>query len=798
MNNILFFDQIREHDAKLVGGKASSLGKLFNFGFSVPKGFVISSNVFTEYLNYNNINISNKKELITNIIEGEFPSQFSHELKCAINKLNVGFCAVRSSGTLEDGLEQSFAGMFESYLNVTELQVCEFVKKCYASTYSQRLQSYDCSNQSIAVIVQEMVQSSISGVVFTANPINGNKQEMVIESCRGLGEILVSGEITPDLYVVSKLTQKVLKKNRGTQNKMLALQDGVNKLIPFDNSSSRYLLSDEQIIDLILISFEIESKFRYECDIEWCYDQNYNLKILQTRPITTKVDNTLKKYDGGKKKYHKRFSARIVSPIFEEANLQGYLKFFQDQLELPFVVNDYHVYQPSVKQKCGEVDIWINNELDKKIIDHIKYQITVNFDYLDCVENKYIKLANEFTKFCSEYQELRFTSCTDTHLTNILLEFNELNQKMTAIYNAPILILTALGEKLYDKMQNFNYETVNSDFLSVSLDGIITPIFKQEIEMINIINTAKIKYGCTHWSDEILEISEIKLMLKKYHSNWLFLSCTDIIGDSLPITAFELKIKKMYDQDHVKLQNDLLKKYKSELDNVNQIIKNYKSLEYFIVYLRKWQFHRNNTTEHYYRDFQYLKNLLLEISKRVSLTYRELLTFSVPEIIESLSKKNNKLTRTEAMSRLEKGFYLFEKDNEVFLTSNIEEEHKIEKEILFSNILEGQVASSGFVKGIVKIIRDPVKEANKFERGDILVTSMTLPSFVPIMQISCGIITDEGGLLCHAALISREMKKPCVIGVGNATQILNDGDTVELDAFNGVINILDGNMVKQN
>lgn len=93
-------------------------------------------------------------------------------------------------------------------------------------------------------------------------------------------------------------------------------------------------------------------------------------------------------------------------------------------------------------------------------------------------------------------------------------------------------------------------------------------------------------------------------------------------------------------------------------------------------------------------------------------------------------------------------------------------------------------------KGLVKIIKDPIKEAHKFSPGDILVTGMTTPSFVPLIEIAAGIITDEGGILCHAALISREMDKPCLIGVHNATQILKEGSNIMLDAFTGVVRVV--------
>jgi pyruvate,water dikinase len=103
--------------------------------------------------------------------------------------------------------------------------------------------------------------------------------------------------------------------------------------------------------------------------------------------------------------------------------------------------------------------------------------------------------------------------------------------------------------------------------------------------------------------------------------------------------------------------------------------------------------------------------------------------------------------------------------------------------------LSGQVGASGKARGIVKIVKD-MSAAGKFAPGDVLVTGMTRPEFVPLMKMAAAIITNEGGVTCHAAIVARELKKPCIIGTKMATRVLKDGDLVEVDADNGVVNIL--------
>lgn len=114
---------------------------------------------------------------------------------------------------------------------------------------------------------------------------------------------------------------------------------------------------------------------------------------------------------------------------------------------------------------------------------------------------------------------------------------------------------------------------------------------------------------------------------------------------------------------------------------------------------------------------------------------------------------------------------------------------EIESKINFGNEVKGQIACMGNIKGVVRVLRSP-KEIERVRRGDILVTSMTTPDYVPAMEKASAFVTDEGGLSCHAAIIAREMKKPCIIGTKIATKVLKDGDLVEVDANNGIVKVI--------
>jgi phosphohistidine swiveling domain-containing protein len=235
----------------------------------------------------------------------------------------------------------------------------------------------------------------------------------------------------------------------------------------------------------------------------------------------------------------------------------------------------------------------------------------------------------------------------------------------------------------------------------------------------------------------------------------------------------------------------LADRQRRESDELRSVLEKYPHLHYEITWLRVWLYHRNHTTEDYYRSFQQLRPLLAEVARRLDLTYRALLNLSTDEMIQALE---GSITdhRRRATERRTAGFWLERRGDDAFLGTGIDEDARLERELLKADELEGQIASRGHAVGTVRIVRDPVLEAYRFNDGDVLVTAMTAPSFVPLMGRAAAIVTDEGGVLCHAALVSREMGKPCVIAVRNATQILANDMRVEVDAEVGRIRILSG------
>ena len=306
------FKNISKSDVALAGGKGASLGEMTKAGIPVPSGFVILSSAFEKFLEETDLNVEidaalnlvNHKEIHTVenasakiealILEAAMPKDIADEIKEFFKRLDSKYVAVRSSATAEDSASAAWAGQLESYLNTTEDILLENVKKCWASLFTPRAIFYrfekDLHKQkiSVAVVVQKMVESEISGIAFSVHPITQDRNQLIIEAGFGLGEAIVSGQITPDSYVVEKESRQILDVNVATQNKALyrGKKNGVEwKELPVETGNQQ-VLSGKKILELSDIIIRIESHYGFPCDIERA-EEGGKFYIVQSRPITT-------------------------------------------------------------------------------------------------------------------------------------------------------------------------------------------------------------------------------------------------------------------------------------------------------------------------------------------------------------------------------------------------------------------------------------------------------------------------------------------------------------------------------
>lgn len=312
MDLISNFNQLNKSDISLAGGKGASLGEMTKAGIPVPPGFVVLTSAFDRFIHETGLKAEIETILHTvnhqEVHTGEFasekirflisaqnmPDDIAKEILEHFHNLNSQYVAVRSSASAEDGSEAAWAGQLESYLNTTESDLIERVKDCWSSLFTPRAifyrfeKGFHQQQISVAVVVQKMVASKVSGIAFSVHPVTEDYNQLIIEAGFGLGESIVSGQITPDNYIVEKDTLNVLDKYIAHQERGLFRgMAGGNEWQNIDaNQADQQKLTEPQIIELAQLIIDIEKHYNFPVDVEWALENDV-FYIVQSRPITT-------------------------------------------------------------------------------------------------------------------------------------------------------------------------------------------------------------------------------------------------------------------------------------------------------------------------------------------------------------------------------------------------------------------------------------------------------------------------------------------------------------------------------
>jgi pyruvate,water dikinase len=321
MEFITFFEE-GQPDISLYGGKGANLIKLYHMGIKIPRGFIINTRAFTSFLE-NSKHFQRIREIVSQeltpatiltisneindlILSSTLPSNISNEISSSLEKFHKSIGtkvlkAVRSSANIEDSENFSFAGQAESYLcKDTFEEIISSIKKCWASLFSPGALLYflqikkensdlDLRDVHMAIIIQEMVDSDISGVSFTINVLNNEPNQILINSSWGLGEAIANNKTIPDTLIIDKKSFKIVNKILGKKEKMIK-KDPSNSTtttqdVPLE-LQGQWSLNKAQLEKIARICIKIEDKMGYPQDIEWAIEKD-RFYILQSRPITT-------------------------------------------------------------------------------------------------------------------------------------------------------------------------------------------------------------------------------------------------------------------------------------------------------------------------------------------------------------------------------------------------------------------------------------------------------------------------------------------------------------------------------
>ncbi|HEY2440098.1 MAG TPA: PEP/pyruvate-binding domain-containing protein [Solirubrobacteraceae bacterium] len=317
---VVWLEQAEEGSSSLLGGKCSSLAEMVQAGFGVPPAFAVTTRAYSDFMDQDGLldaarkvraesdpenldEIERASSEITQRIESTpMPPVVAEAVRAAYAELceRAGVdavpVAVRSSGVAEDLAGASFAGQYETYLWITGADaVIEHVRRCWTGLFGPQVLTYrpegDTPGQEeigMAVGVQQMVAARAAGVMFTLDPVTGDRSKIVIEGAWGLGEAVVSGLVTPDRYRVDKVTLELLTSEVADKAQEFRFEPGAGvglRDVP-EPRRTQACLADEQVVALAMLAKRIERHRGAPQDIEWAVDEHGEVHVLQVRPET--------------------------------------------------------------------------------------------------------------------------------------------------------------------------------------------------------------------------------------------------------------------------------------------------------------------------------------------------------------------------------------------------------------------------------------------------------------------------------------------------------------------------------
>ena len=762
------FKELNKNSADIAGGKGASLGEMLNAGIPVPDGYVVLSTTFDVFLHkaelveeidaildqvdHNAVHsVDAASEKIQKlIIHAQMPEDIALEITTNFAQLDSEFVAVRSSATAEDGADNAWAGQLDSYLNTTKQDLLEKVQHCWASLFTSRAIFYrfekglHTTKISVAVVVQKMVNSEKSGIAFSVHPVTEDRNQLIIEAGFGLGEAIVSGSVTPDSYVVEKVPRRIIDVYVSEQTRALYRKaGGGNEWIDLDLAkASSQVLNEKEIQEFSDTIIGIENHYGFPCDIEWAYE-NGKFYITQSRPITT-----LGQRDGEIKKVLPRWEKvlqRNFPPLAWTAG--GYFEF------RGFTIGPMH---------------WVRGREMQ-----VKYNTTQSYMIQD-PSAFYISNINEVIK--------NINPALETEIDR----YN--NQIFDAVRVSPgntILDLGNLNEthKLMYALMLIGFDVV------IDIKGLLDTILPNQSDPF-------VAYLETPWKPtavqrERLAIHEAKVqisespdkknsILENLASEYGYIH-QDYLGKPWDISDYEKAVA-----DDITLQSHMDDGY--DLSSYSEYEK------WLISIFKKFLYMYEEGRDGMVRCAWAMK----EVMKSLGHNPETVLYMTVNEI-SAYVKGEIELISDSIVEQRKKYFAVYFEDGKYFEYTG---EAEVKKLIDEQNIgmyweattdseksLKGSIAFKGYAKGKVRLVFTQ-EDANNIEDGEILIAPMTQVEFLSGIRKCGAIVTDEGGIICHAAIVSREFGKPCILATGKATKVFKNGDIVEVDANNGIVRIV--------
>lgn len=861
---VLGFHEIEKSQLYLVGGKGLNLGELSKVdGIQVPEGFCITTEGYRKAIGQNEtyhallqqLNMLNADDrdqigeisgkIRQTIIESEIPSDVVETVTHYLSRFGEDHAyAVRSSATAEDLPHASFAGQQDTYLNIIGVDaILQHISKCWASLFTDRAVIYRIQNGFdhrhiyLSVIIQKMVFPQASGILFTADPMSGDRKQLSIDASFGLGEALVSGLVSADNYKVQG-GEIVDKRIAAKTLAIYGQKEGGTETRQIDPAQQKaQTLTDQQIVELERIGRQVEAYFGQPQDIEWCLADN-TFYIVQSRPITTLYpipeandqDNHVYLSVG-----HQQMMTDPIKPLG--------LSFYLLITPAPMRIAGGRLFidiAPRLTTTAGREALLKNLESDPLFIGAIENVIERNFvklvpndqtapipaksntDKPAAFENDPAIVTDLIQRNQASITALKqkIQMKSGAELFDFILEDIQELKRILFDPQSTAVFMSAINATFWinEHMNKWLGEKNAADTLSQSVPNNITSemglalldvadVIRPYPEVIDYLQHATED----HFLDELVKFDggrEAREAIYDYLSKY-GMRCTGEIDISRtrwsekPLTLVPMILSNIKNfephesrrkfeqgrQEALAKEQELLNRLRQLPDGDQKADETKRMIDLVRNFIGYREYPKYGWVSRY---FVYKQALLKEAERLVQAG----VIHDVEDIYYLTFEELHEAVRTNMLddriiSKRKDEYKVYEKltpprvitsDGEMFRGS-------YKRGDLPADAILGLPVSSGVIEGRARVILN--MEDAALEEGDILVTAFTDPSWTPLFVSIKGLITEVGGLMTHGAVIAREYGLPAVVGVDHATKLIKDGQRIRVNGTEGYIEILE-------
>lgn len=860
-----------------VGGKGASLARLAGAGLPVPPGFHITTAAYRSFVEENglqdqilaavsSISADQPSQLeeasgkITSLFaRSEMPRDIAEAIGLAYADLgSEQSVAVRSSATTEDMPEMSFAGQQETYLNMRgEAMVLAAVKRCWASLWTARAIGYRAIHNiapqdvSLAVVVQELVPADAAGILFTANPMTGVREQVMINAAWGLGEAIVGGLVTPDTVIVDKASGKIVMQEINEKDVMtVQTPEGTHEEPVPANLRKEPVLSVERAAELVHISARIEELYRQPMDIEWALHKG-QIFVVQARPVTALPAplDTIPiewKLADPKGQYMRASVIELMpdplSPLFATLGLPAWNNAMKELIRTPGIIkvgnrslikmfdeyvlmtiNDYAYYDlTSMRNHPGRLIALVPN-----FVGMMRFALKTAKQRWEKEHGSYIDLVKhwEETDLATASAEYLFNGVTaitneaaQYYLTiqgGILpaaymseLFFTIVYDKLIKCHGDPSAPTFVLGydsepiraeQSLYDLAQWVRTQPE----LEKALQELSGSRFEEAYR-------AEQMEGADQriWSEFCLRFTS---HLTRYGHTIYDLDFAKPLPIDDPAALFEtLKffLSGQATNPNVRQEKAAAKREQAKQEVLARLGNGLRARMFkrMVNWAQDMAPLREDALADVGLGWPMIRRMLLQLGRRLVKTgsvdmQDDIFWLNVDEVREAVHALDGEQTPTQYQDQIAERRARWKREQKVrppvalpikggtrFLGIDFKDMMPERTEQVAGNVLKGIGASAGKVTGMARVIHGP-NEFAQMRHGDILVARITTPAWTPLFVLAAGVVTDIGGPLSHSSIVAREYHIPAVLGTGFATERLQSGQTITVDGDAGTVKI---------